>query len=65
MIELCKVGSYKRRDDRSNCARGCGTQRWPRQTVLGIDRGFVIEGKADGHDNSDRGYALAGPLVDL
>jgi len=26
---------------------------------LGIDRGFVIEGKAHGHESSDRGYPLS------
>jgi hypothetical protein len=29
------------------------------QFVLGISSGFVIEGKAHGHESPDRGYALA------
>ena len=74
MIELRKVGSYMRRDYSSNGARSMGilpmrTGRMPvprircprgshTQFVLGTDCGFVIEGKAHGHESTDRGCPL-------
>jgi hypothetical protein len=40
------------------------TRHCPSQFVLGIDRAFVIEGKARGHKSSDRGRYRVGKGLD-